>query len=580
MGLDRASMINEQGLDLLKRAKLVEALGCFEAALELRPVFAQALSNKGVTLRKMGYPDQALESLYSARDIDPANKVTMMNIGVVLMSLERYDEALEAFDSALLLDDAYVDAWFNRAVLFTRQNMFSKAAESFNKVTRHDPADPQAWRGLGNVWWKLAEQSDEPRDGPNRERAVECWMKAVEVGDFESRDVLKSLGITHQTHLALTKRFSPDHAIRVNWALGQRRPSEEVNPLPVSVAPPGQNSVFFTVAEMAMAYAARIDMQTPETCPPILFYLDPSWKVNATARGMVKSDGSLVAYHSSLTAGLINNTLILVLALLTHRQIFPDVGRVQIDVNIFEVLERIDLHEDVAPSLAFLDSKLPMDTLDAERRTWAIKSASLATWFAMQHEWAHIYCGHIDWLIERKLAPNLRAAGANPGPDTLTLHTMELQANQSAAVALLRGTDPGFARCAGLGVSVLLSLLAAVEPLEVADTRTHPHTTLRAWALAVLDKDPDSWLMAQIGEPVYSAWKEAFMEAQDYLEMLGFGSALFAAARSNIDREHSLEERSEETYPEINARLKAALGRKDSLAAETDAIEWWGKVRH
>jgi tetratricopeptide (TPR) repeat protein len=53
-----------------------EALGCYEKALTLDPLFAAAWTNKGAVSAKLGWYGQALESNERALQLDPSTSTT------------------------------------------------------------------------------------------------------------------------------------------------------------------------------------------------------------------------------------------------------------------------------------------------------------------------------------------------------------------------------------------------------------------------------------------------------------------------------------------------------------------------
>jgi glycosyltransferase involved in cell wall biosynthesis len=90
------------------------ALESFDRAIELKPDYADAHSNRANALQARREYVAALESYDKAILLDPANAEAHNNRGSALHALKQYEAALESFDKAIELKPDYADAHNNR----------------------------------------------------------------------------------------------------------------------------------------------------------------------------------------------------------------------------------------------------------------------------------------------------------------------------------------------------------------------------------------------------------------------------------------------------------------------------------
>jgi serine/threonine-protein kinase len=81
-----------------------EALGCFRAALAIRPASAGVQVNAGVMLWRLDRKVEALEAYRRAAALQPNYAAAHFNQGVVLQALQRHDEAADCFQTAANLE--------------------------------------------------------------------------------------------------------------------------------------------------------------------------------------------------------------------------------------------------------------------------------------------------------------------------------------------------------------------------------------------------------------------------------------------------------------------------------------------
>src|SRR5690606_6057830 len=112
-------IVNSLGLLLMEEEKdpgRQEALGCFRAALAIRPNSAGVQLNAGCMLDELGQYTEALAAHRRAIELQPDYASAHFNQAVVLTKLNRSQEAIPAFRRAVELEPARASYHFHLAM--------------------------------------------------------------------------------------------------------------------------------------------------------------------------------------------------------------------------------------------------------------------------------------------------------------------------------------------------------------------------------------------------------------------------------------------------------------------------------
>jgi predicted O-linked N-acetylglucosamine transferase (SPINDLY family) len=145
---DYADAFYNRGIVLLRIKRFEEALASCDRALVIQPRYAEALSNRGIAMMELNRLDGALASFDAALAIKPDYAEAFYNRGIVLMKLERPGEALKSFDSALAARPDYTAAFFNRGVALQGVRRHEEALAVFDRVLAADPDHAHALSAL------------------------------------------------------------------------------------------------------------------------------------------------------------------------------------------------------------------------------------------------------------------------------------------------------------------------------------------------------------------------------------------------------------------------------------------------
>jgi serine/threonine-protein kinase len=166
-------------------ATLDEALGCFWAAVALRPGSAPAHNNLGLALKDKGLVDEAIAQYHKAIEIDPQLAYAHTNLGLALEAKGQLDEAIAEYHKAIEIDPQLARAHNNLGLALKAKGRLDQAIVEWRKAIEIDPKLAPAHYNLG-VALKAKGRLDD---------AIAEYHKATDL-DPKYATALGSLGIT------------------------------------------------------------------------------------------------------------------------------------------------------------------------------------------------------------------------------------------------------------------------------------------------------------------------------------------------------------------------------------------------
>lgn len=175
----------ERGYVYSTNGNFHEGLRCFSEAINLKPDFFEAFTNRGVTKaeigdldgavsdynisleinqrlpatfnnrglvfhRKFEY-DKAAQDFRDAIRLDPMNAEIHCNLGLALNELGKVKEAIDSYNEAIRIDSKYVVAYVNRGAARYEDGDFDLAGLDFNDAIRLNPNSSDAYNNRGLV---------------------------------------------------------------------------------------------------------------------------------------------------------------------------------------------------------------------------------------------------------------------------------------------------------------------------------------------------------------------------------------------------------------------------------------------
>jgi cytochrome c-type biogenesis protein CcmH/NrfG len=147
---DRARQLLNEGAELLRQRRPVEAADQLERAWQLDPTLIEVAINLGGAYVMQGRYAEAVSVLEEASRIEPDNVMLWINLAAAYLgTLEISDEegqlkAISAFEQALALDPDAPSVNYNLGLIYKQRGEAERAAAHFWRALEVDPSDSDA----------------------------------------------------------------------------------------------------------------------------------------------------------------------------------------------------------------------------------------------------------------------------------------------------------------------------------------------------------------------------------------------------------------------------------------------------
>jgi tetratricopeptide (TPR) repeat protein len=194
-----------EGLQLARQGKHLEAVKQFHASTKEDPAFALAYAKLGQTYANLGYDNDADESSQRAVELSeklpPPEKYRIIAIHARIVNDNR--KAIEAYENLAKLSPDDPDVQFNLAQLYQATSAFDRAREQYSRLLAVDPKYVDALLGLGRVEMS----SGNPQKG--LEFLNRGLSLSIELGNDEEKAAM-----LHAIGSAYNRLNKPDDALR------------------------------------------------------------------------------------------------------------------------------------------------------------------------------------------------------------------------------------------------------------------------------------------------------------------------------------------------------------------------------
>ncbi|KAL4219888.1 Protein O-mannosyl-transferase tmtc4 [Mactra antiquata] len=127
------------------------AIEKYRHAIELNPLYDQAMNNLGNILKDKNELDEAERLLARAVEIRDEFAAAWMNLGIVKMSLKKLEEAERCYFNAIKHRRKYPDCYYNLGNLYLEAKHHERAIEAWTNATNLKPTHSQAWVNMAVV---------------------------------------------------------------------------------------------------------------------------------------------------------------------------------------------------------------------------------------------------------------------------------------------------------------------------------------------------------------------------------------------------------------------------------------------
>lgn len=171
------------GNALADKARFEEAIGHFQEAIRIDPMYSPGYMGMGVSLFRKGRTDEAVALFQDALRIKPNNSAVYAALGDVSLFRGELKDAVAQYQEAIMLgaDDAWTH--FNLGVALYQMGRTGDAINHFRRAILVKPDYAKAYNSLGSI---LAGEG-------KMEEAVGCFREAVRINpnDKDAQDNLR-----------------------------------------------------------------------------------------------------------------------------------------------------------------------------------------------------------------------------------------------------------------------------------------------------------------------------------------------------------------------------------------------------
>ena len=128
-----------------------DAIAAYEAALDLRPDYVEALVNLGATFNERGEMEKAVPVLSKAVELRPKDPKVYVNLGNAFYSQGDYRKAMDQFRKALEVDEKSFEAHYQLGVAYADAGIYREAIREWKLVVELAPDTDAAKSSLTNI---------------------------------------------------------------------------------------------------------------------------------------------------------------------------------------------------------------------------------------------------------------------------------------------------------------------------------------------------------------------------------------------------------------------------------------------
>ena len=178
-------ILNVLGGSFNGQGKFQEAIESYNKAIQIKPDYAEAYSNRGIALKELGELEEAVESCNKAIQIKPDYAEAYYNRGIALKDLGQLEEAIESYNKAIQIKPDCADTYNNRGIALKEIGQLREAVESYNKAIQIKPDCAGAYYNRGNALKDLGRLKE----------AVNSFQQSLQLdpNDFSSQHMINSI---------------------------------------------------------------------------------------------------------------------------------------------------------------------------------------------------------------------------------------------------------------------------------------------------------------------------------------------------------------------------------------------------
>lgn len=150
-------VINVLGISLQALGRVDEAVQVFDRAIQVKPDYAEAYSNRGVALQELGHLEEAVQAFDKAIQLKPEYAEAHGSRGVALHELGQLKEAMVDYDRAIQLKPDYAEVYTNRGAALKELGQLKQAVKAHDIAIQLKPDYADAYSNRGAALQELGQ---------------------------------------------------------------------------------------------------------------------------------------------------------------------------------------------------------------------------------------------------------------------------------------------------------------------------------------------------------------------------------------------------------------------------------------
>jgi len=129
---------NNEGVELSKQGKTLEAISCFDKAIEINPSFELPWYNKANVFFNLKKYNEALECVNKTLELNPTWPEALKLKGMILINIRKNEEALECLEKAITINPEDWSTWDNKGRALFNLKRYSEAINCFDRSLKYN----------------------------------------------------------------------------------------------------------------------------------------------------------------------------------------------------------------------------------------------------------------------------------------------------------------------------------------------------------------------------------------------------------------------------------------------------------
>jgi len=157
---DAHEIINKKGLAFAEKKEYVDAITCYNLALDIKPDFYETMNNCGIVYLCIGQTSAAVLSFTNALEIKPDFYAALFNRGVAYLEDYNTDKAIADFTEVINKNPNHYNAFRCRGLTYEKEGEYEKAIADWEAALKINPQDAETKKNIEELRFLLYWQEE------------------------------------------------------------------------------------------------------------------------------------------------------------------------------------------------------------------------------------------------------------------------------------------------------------------------------------------------------------------------------------------------------------------------------------